>query len=67
MSSIAYPSYSERQVYIERAHRLRGAAVASLAREIVRLVSVAARAARASGEAVSGRPLVAGSARPHLR
>ena len=43
MFSIAYPSHSERQVYAQRAHRMRGAVVASLVREIVRLVSRAAR------------------------
>ncbi len=42
MFSIAYPNHSERQVYAQRAHRMRGAAVASLVREIARLVSVAA-------------------------
>jgi hypothetical protein len=43
MFSIAYPSHSERQVYAQRAHRMRGAAVAGLVRGIVRLVSAAAR------------------------
>ena len=43
MFSTAYPSHSERQVYAQRAHRMRGAAVAGLVREIVRLVSAAAR------------------------
>ena len=43
MFSIAYPSHAERQVYAQRAQRLRAAAVAGLMREIVRLVSRAAR------------------------
>jgi len=43
MFSIAYPSHSERQVYAQRAHRMRGAVVASLVREIARLVSRASR------------------------
>jgi hypothetical protein len=43
MFSIAYPSHSERHAYALRAHRMRGAAVASLVREIARLVSVASR------------------------
>ncbi len=43
MFSVAYPSHSERQVYAQRAHRMRGAAVANLMREIARLVSAAAR------------------------
>ena len=43
MFTIAYPNHAERQVYAQRAHRMRGAAVASLVREIARLVSAAAR------------------------
>ena len=43
MFSIAYPTHNERQIYAQRAHRMRGAAVAGLVREIVRLVSAAAR------------------------
>ena len=43
MFSIAYPTHSERQIYAQRAHRLRGAAVAGLVREIARLVTAAAR------------------------
>jgi hypothetical protein len=43
MFSIAYPNHNERQAYAQRAHRLRGAAVAGLVREIARLVSAAAR------------------------
>jgi hypothetical protein len=43
MFSIAYPSHSERQIYAQRAHRLRSAAVAGLVREIARLVIAAAR------------------------
>ena len=42
MFSTAYPSHTERQIYTQRAHRMRGAAVATLVREIARLVSVAA-------------------------
>jgi len=34
---------TDRQAYIDRAHRLRGAAVAGLVREFVRWVSAAAR------------------------
>ena len=43
MFSIAYPSHTERQVYAQRAQRLRAAAVADLVREIARLFSAAAR------------------------
>jgi len=43
MFSIAYPNYTERQFYAQRAHRMRGAAVATMVREIARLVSAAAR------------------------
>jgi hypothetical protein len=43
MFSISYPSHTERQVYAQRAHRLRGAVVAGLVREIARLVSRASR------------------------
>jgi hypothetical protein len=43
MFSTTYPSHSERQVYAQRAHRLRSAAIAGLVREIARLVSAAAR------------------------
>lgn len=43
MFSIAYPNHDERQVYAQRAQRLRAAAVASLVREIARLFSAAAR------------------------
>lgn len=43
MFSIAYPSHTERQVYAQRAQRLRAAAVVSLVREIARLFSAAAR------------------------
>jgi hypothetical protein len=43
MFSIAYPSHTERQVYAQRAQRLRAAAVASLVRDIARLFSAAAR------------------------
>ena len=43
MFSISYPNHAERQVYAQRALRLRGAAVARLGREVVRLFSTAAR------------------------
>lgn len=43
MFSIAYPNHSERQVYAQRAHRMRGAAVAGLVRELARLITAAAR------------------------
>jgi hypothetical protein len=43
MFSTAYPSHTERQVYAQRAQRLRAAAVASLVRDIARLFSAAAR------------------------
>jgi hypothetical protein len=43
MFSIAYPSIDQRQAYVVRAHRLRGAAVATLIREFARWVSIAAR------------------------
>jgi hypothetical protein len=43
MFSIAYPNHTERQLYAQRAHRMRGAAVAGLVREIARLVAAAAR------------------------
>ena len=42
MFSTAYPSHSERQVYAQRAHRARAAALAGFVREIARLVSRAA-------------------------
>jgi hypothetical protein len=43
MFSIAYPNHAERQVYAQRAHRIRGAVVAGLLRDIARWVSAAAR------------------------
>lgn len=43
MFSIAYPNHSERQIYAQRAHRMRGAAVAGLVRELARLITAAAR------------------------
>ena len=43
MFSIAYPTHSERQAYAQRAHRIRGAVVAGLFRDIARWVSAAAR------------------------
>jgi hypothetical protein len=43
MFTIAYPAHSERQVYAQRAHRLRSAVVAGLVRNIARWVSAAAR------------------------
>jgi hypothetical protein len=43
MFSTAYPSHAERQVYAQRAQRLRAAAFADFVREIARLFSAAAR------------------------
>jgi hypothetical protein len=43
MFSTAYPSHAERQVYAQRAQRLRAVAFASLVRDIARLISAAAR------------------------
>jgi len=43
MFSASYPSHAERQVYAQRAHRLRGAVVAGLFRDLARLISAAAR------------------------
>jgi len=43
MLSTVYPDHAQRQVYAQRAHRLRSAALAGLVREIARLVSAAAR------------------------
>ena len=43
MFSITYPSHAERQVYAQRAHRLRGAVVVTLFRDIARWVSAASR------------------------
>ena len=43
MFPTAHPSHSERQIYAQRAHRLRSAALAGLVRGIARLVSAAAR------------------------
>ena len=43
MFTIAYPAHSERQVYAQRAHRMRSAVVAGLIRDIARWVSAAAR------------------------
>jgi hypothetical protein len=43
MFSAVYPTHDERQVYAQRAHRLRGAVVAGLVLQIARLVSAAAR------------------------
>ena len=43
MFSTAYPTHAERQVYAQRAQRLRAAAVAGFVREIARLFSTAAR------------------------
>ncbi|MFO1159949.1 MAG: hypothetical protein U1E60_14000 [Reyranellaceae bacterium] len=40
---ISYPTPAERQAYAVRAHRLRGAVVASLIRDVARWVSAAAR------------------------
>ncbi len=43
MFSVAYPDHAQRQLYVQRASRLRSAVVADLVREIARLVSAAAR------------------------
>jgi hypothetical protein len=43
MFSIPYPTPSERQDYAVRAHRLRGAVVAGLIRDVARWVAAAAR------------------------
>ena len=43
MFSIPYPSIDERRAYTVRAHRLRGAVVATLIRDFARWVSVASR------------------------
>ncbi|CAN5922794.1 hypothetical protein BH11PSE3_BH11PSE3_06620 [soil metagenome] len=43
MFSTVYPDPVERQAYIQRAHRLRDAAVAGLIRDLARLFSAAAR------------------------
>ena len=43
MFTINYPTPAERRAYVERAHRLRAAVVASLLRDVARWVSAAAR------------------------
>jgi len=43
MFNVAYPSPTERQAYVVRAHRLRAAAVAGAMRDLVRLFGAAAR------------------------
>lgn len=43
MFTVPYPTPSERRAYAEQAHRLRGAVVASLVRDLARWVSAAAR------------------------
>lgn len=43
MFAAAYPDHALRQIYVQRANRMRSAAVAGLFREIARLVSAAAR------------------------
>jgi hypothetical protein len=43
MFSTPYPSIPQVQAYATRAHRMRGAAVATLFRDLARLISVAAR------------------------
>ena len=43
MFSAAYPDHNERQIYAQRALRLRGAVVAGLLRDLARLISAAAR------------------------
>lgn len=43
MFSVPYPTPSERQAYAVRAHRLRGAVIVSLIRDVVRWVAAAGR------------------------
>jgi hypothetical protein len=43
MFSTPYPSIPEVQAHARRAHRLRGAVVAGLIRDLARLISAAAR------------------------
>ncbi len=43
MFTVPYPTPSERQAYAVRAHRMRGAVMAGLIRELARWVSAAAR------------------------
>lgn len=43
MFSVRYPTVDERRAYEARAHRLRGAVVAGLVRDLARWVSAAAR------------------------
>ena len=43
MFSVPYPTPNERQAYAVRTHRLRGAVVASLIRDVARWVAAAAR------------------------
>ena len=43
MFTTAYPSRPEVQAYATRAHRMRGAVVATLLRDVARWISVAAR------------------------
>lgn len=43
MFSTPYPTIPQVQAYAVRAHRMRGAAVATLIRDVARWISVAAR------------------------
>ncbi len=43
MFSVPYPSPTERQAYAVQAHRLRGAVMAKLIRDVARWISAAAR------------------------
>ncbi len=43
MFSTPYPSISQVQAYASRAHRMRGAVVATLIRDVARWISLAAR------------------------
>jgi len=43
MFTVPYPTPNERQAYSVRAHRMRGAVVAGLIRDLARWVSAAAR------------------------
>ncbi len=43
MFSTAYPNHDQREMYVRRAHRLRASALAGVVRDLVRLVSTAAR------------------------
>ena len=43
MFTVHYPTPSERQAHVDRAHRLRSAAMAGLIRDLARWISAAAR------------------------